>query len=350
MIRMSLSWKNCWGARFRNCGNPGYEDVMDRQISVSREVPDKEMMSGNTAAIAAPEGAIWPNFFIVGASKCGTTSLYAHLKRHPQVFVPEVKEPNYFSTDAPPGEPILPIGKATNRDEYERLFQDAQGYRAIGDMSTAYLWDPNVPGRIRQTCPDAKIIIMLRDPVMRAHSQYLMYLSHGDEPSPSLWEALQADEKRNKTSRLSSFLYLERGLYCEQVRRYFDTFGEERVLVLLFDDLVRNPDELFAQVARHIGVDPALFGSTDLSEAHNTFNMARFMTAYKIAGYLGLRSWLLPQSVRTWLRRSPWLFGKEKPPVDDASRRFLQRTYDSDIRQLEDLLGRKLPELRKSWV
>ena len=292
---------------------------------------------------------IWPNFFIVGASKCGTTSLYAHLKKHPQVFLPEIKEPNYFSTDAPPGEPILPIGKSTTLEEYRALYRPAAGFRAIGDMSTAYVWDKNVPGRIREVSPDAKIIIMLRDPVMRAHSQYLMYLSHGGDPSQSLWEALQRDKNRNKSSRLSSFLYLERGLYFEQVQRYFDVFGRDRVLVLLFDDLTVQPGAVFKRVAEHIGIEPDQFGSMDLSEVHNSFNMAKFMTAYKIAGYLGLRTKLLPKSARQWLKQSPFLFDKKKPPVDEESRRYLQHIYGPDIVRLEELLGRKLPELRKSW-
>jgi hypothetical protein len=261
-----------------------------------------------------------------------------------------VKEPNFFSTAAPPGEPLLQIQRSSTREEYQLLFKGSGNYATSGDLSTAYLWDENVPGRIREVRPQAKIIIMLRDPVMRAHSQYLMYLSNGAESAPSLWEALQRDKGRNKASRLTSFLYVERGLYYGQVRRYLDTFEKDQVLILLFDDLVRNAPGLFSSVAGHLGIDVAPFAGINLSEAHNFYRAARFQTAYRIAGKLGLRTKLLPPSVRKWLHSSRLLFEKSKPPVDDESRRYLQEIYDPDLTRLEELLGRKFPELRKSWV
>jgi hypothetical protein len=125
------------------------------------------------------------------------------------------------------------------------------------------------------------------------------------------------------------------------------------VMVLLFDDLSQRPQELFARIAEHVGISPADFSSANFSEAHNTYKMPRFQGAFRFARNRfskELRQRVLPQSVQRWLRSSKLLYGTRKPPLDDESRRYLQAIYDPDLALLEDLLGRKLPELRKSWA
>jgi hypothetical protein len=299
------------------------------------------------------EDSIWPNFFLVGAAKAGTTSLYHHLKSHPQVFVPERKEPNYFATPPPPDEPLLDTGWCCTLDEYQSLYRGGRGIAAIGDLSTSYLSDEFAPRRIHEACPNAKIIIMLRDPVIRAHSYYLMHLRMGGESAPTFWEALERDKHRNKTSWFTSWQYVEAGLYYEQVRRYVDTFGSGQVLIRLFDDLTKNPEELFQDIAGHLGIDPAPFHEVNLQEAHNAFKMPRFRSLYQVARSdlsRKLREKLFPEALQVWLRTSPLLYGRKKPPLDDTSRRYLQEIYDPDITLLEELLGRPLPELRKSWI
>jgi hypothetical protein len=137
------------------------------------------------------------------------------------------------------------------------------------------------------------------------------------------------------------------------VERYIETFGRDQVLVSLFDDLVKNPLDLFLRIARHIGVDPAPFVTMNLTEALNTFRMPRSMLAYRLGRneqIKRLRQKLIPADV--WERmRSGALFYRagKKPPVDEASRKLLQQIYAPDIIRLEELLGRKMPELRKSW-
>ncbi|MEP0825293.1 MAG: sulfotransferase, partial [Nitrososphaera sp.] len=114
------------------------------------------------------EKEIWPNFFIVGAQKCGTTSMYYYLKDVPGVFMCPVKEPNHF---APNVRETVAIDVIRDKREYLDLFRKADGNIAIGEASVFYLWDPDAPRLIRQTVPNAKIIIMLRDPIERAFSQ-----------------------------------------------------------------------------------------------------------------------------------------------------------------------------------
>lgn len=301
------------------------------------------------------EDSIWPNFFVVGAQKCGTTSVYEHLRKHPQVFLPEKKEPGFFATGPAPGqpEPIVQLRHCDSLEEYRRLYQGSGDYPARGDLSTCYLWDKDAPGRISEACPAAKIIIMLREPVARAYSAYLWNKWRCRETAPSFREALRQDNMRSKTNWCTSFLYIECGMYYAQVRRYIETFGRDRVMVLLFDDLSQRPKELFTEIAEYVGIDPAGFGSANFSEAHNTYKMPRFQGAFRFARSKfskELRQRVLPQPVQRWLRSSKLLYGTRKPPLDDESRRYLQAIYDPDLALLENLLGRKLPELRKSWV
>jgi hypothetical protein len=301
------------------------------------------------------DSVIWPNFYIVGAAKCGTTSLYAELKRHPEVFLPGVKEPHYFITTPPrPEMRVRQEHRAGDRDGYLQLYNEAGSYRAIGDASPSYLWDAGSPARIHDVCPNAKIIVILRDPVLRAHSHFQMnHLVGTESGSDSFIEALRRDEARQPKGWWAARLYIELGLYHSQVRRFQDIFGTDQVLVVLFDDLKRNPRKLYAQVARHIGIDPAPFEKADVSRAHNAFRTPRFLGAYHyltIKFSKELRERVLPPSVRKWLRSSPLLYKRSKAPLDDEARRFLQNIYDPDVTALEELLGRQLPELRKSWV
>src|SRR5437667_3118215 len=167
---------------------------------------------------------IWPNFFIVGAQNSGTTSLYGYLKQHPDVFMPALKEPHYFAQITPSHEQRYLRTIVRDEAAYLRLFLKAKGYPAIGEASPSYLWDANAPHRIRKAVPHAKIIILLRDPVERAYSHYLMDVREGRQDLPFL-QALERDWNRSKKGWSVSQLYVELGLYAEQVRRYLEVFG-----------------------------------------------------------------------------------------------------------------------------
>lgn len=292
----------------------------------------------------------WPNFYMVGAAKCGTTSLYQHLRRHPQIFLPSMKEPNFFTAEAPEGESAFAVPRCRSLEEYRHLYAKAQSAVAIGDGSNSYLWDENSPKLIREVSPEAKIIIMLRDPIERAHSFYLMNLRCGDDDSPTFQEALRRDNARCKQSWFTSWLYVEAGMYYAQVKRYFDTFGEGRVLLLLFDELAQSPRDLFYKIAHHLCVSTQPFESIKVSRVHNAYRMPRFQLAYRLYGQLGLRGKFLPASTRRWLGQNHLLFDMEKPQLDQDVRRSLQNVYDPDVTALEHLVGREFPELRKSWV
>jgi hypothetical protein len=184
-------------------------------------------------------GMVWPNFFVVGAPKAGTTSLYEYMKAHPQVFLSDVKEPKYFAPQA---------RERVSLDQYRRLYQNAAGFPAIGDLSPFYLSEDTAPQAIREASPDAKIIVMLRDPVARAFSHYLMAVAVGHEKA-SFSQALARYHHREAPNWYLSTHYIEHGMYAEQVERYLSVFPASHVAIFLFDELVSNPRQVLTWLA-----------------------------------------------------------------------------------------------------
>lgn len=304
-----------------------------------------------TATAAA---TIWPNFFIVGGVKCGTTTLYEHLKQHPQVFLPDMKEPSYFMDSVPPPSDFRKReDRAGDREGYLALYSHAEAFRAIGDASPYYLWDNGAAERIHKSCPEARIIVILRDPVQRAYSQYLKDPISGFDTKLGFYDTIRNDQQDPNRNWWRPGLYVELGLYHEQVKRYIEIFGRDRVLVVLVEDLKNNPMAFYSRIASHLGIEHAPFANINLTEAYNTFRTPRFRTAYMLASRLisrELRYKLLPTRVVKFLRFSPMLYSSRRPPLDDQARRYLQGIYGPDLTRLEQLLGRELPELRKSWI
>ncbi len=297
--------------------------------------------------------AVWPNFFIVGAAKCGTTSVWAYLRKHPEVFLPDMKEPSFFvSTPMRPG----PSHCAGNLEKYQGIYRGAKGYRAIGDATTGYLFDRHAPRRIHEVCPQARIVILLRDPVARAHSHYYMFERYGLERLP-FFEAVQRDHSEaveaNEWASLYPQLYVELGLYYKQVLRYFETFGKEQVGIFLFEDLQKNTRGVMSALCRHIGVEPALLDLKELARVHNSGRAPRFRWLYDAARMVisfRVRQSIFPLPLREWIEESPLLYKRDKQPRDERATKYLQSIFEPDLCRLEELLGRKLPELRSTWV
>jgi hypothetical protein len=289
-----------------------------------------------------------PNFFIVGAPKAGTTSLHAYLSDHPEVFMSRRKEPHYFSSfqiEHAFDNFVRPI-----RDpiQYQALFQDSKGFKAIGESSTSYLYDWNAPTRIKFSVPDARIIICLRNPVERAYSHYLMECVEGRE-TRSFSEALEADERRAKKDWGVSLLYVEAGLYSDQVERYLTTFGRSNVLIIIFEEFVRDTANVMHRVARFLDINPEGFKDSAFRTVHHGFTASRGSYARWILRCRPLRLWSkrwVPQNLR-WAVRYSFLSRKaNKPRMEDSVRLSLAARFAQDLDRLEQLLGRNLDELR----
>jgi hypothetical protein len=210
-----------------------------------------------------------PNFFIIGAQKAGTTSLYYYLKQHPQVYMSPRKEPHFFkgmhSEYRKRGRSLPPV---TDLGDYQALFEGVTDEKAIGEASASYLYSPKAPALIKRSIPDAKLIAVLRNPADRAYSNYLYCVKMGREPLASFAEALQAEEKRIRENWGPLWHYRQKGFYYSQVKRYFDVFGQDQVKVYLYDDLRGKPSSMLGDIFRFLDVDETFV--PDLSIEHNT--------------------------------------------------------------------------------
>lgn len=204
-----------------------------------------------------------PDFFLSGAPRCGTTSMYTYLKQHPEIWVSIVKEPHFFGSDLTP----LP-GGIREEDLYLSLFEGAGDRPRVGEGSVYYLLSEKAPSEIRAWAPDARILLLLRDPVMMAWSLYKLYCRTGNEDQPTFEAALAAEPERRKALQedrrgLPSGVYFPEGLlytnigrYAAKVERFFEVFGRDRVHCILFDDFVRDTAAAYRQTLEFLGVDP----------------------------------------------------------------------------------------------
>lgn len=202
-----------------------------------------------------------PDLFIVGAPKAGTTSLYAYLREHPDVYMSSPKEPMYFSPDIPMR--ARRDGFMFGRDEgrYLALFAGATTERRIGEASTHYMASHQAPGLIREFQEEARIVCILRDPVEVAYAWHGERVFRGGEKVRRFDLALLDDERGAP--------YLEVGRYGSQLTRWFDLFGRERVHVIVFDDLGRDTPKEFRKLLEFLDVDPGFQPAS--FEARNTF-------------------------------------------------------------------------------
>jgi len=198
-----------------------------------------------------------PNFFIVGAAKAGTTSLWRYLLQHPEIFMPSdivYKEPAFFSD----------IKGGNNIDKYKSLFSGVRNESMIGEASTAYLTSPESPARIVTMIPNAKIIIMLRNPIDRAFSLYNWMAGNGYEPTESFEEALKIEESdrygnvnflKFNPEYYYNYLYFYSGLYSQQIKRYLDIFSKEQIHFIIFENFKSDIYHEIQLVYKFLGVN-----------------------------------------------------------------------------------------------
>lgn len=251
-----------------------------------------------------PSGRM-PNFFIAGAARCGTTSMWDYLKQHPDIFLPEafrVKEPSFFCDSY----------GIKSRAKYRALFRDAGEQKMVGEASGPYLTAPEAPARIKAEIPGARFIIMLRNPAVRAFSLFKWLRDNGYESCLDFPEALRLETLRMSDPSFQAgcpqyyynYLYFHSGLYAGQIRRFFDVFGRAQIQVVIFEEFIVDPARHVRDAYEFLGVDHAFRPKI---EVHNA--------------------------------------SRDSTTLDPALRGELLGRYAEDIGQLEQLLGRPLRSL-----
>ncbi|MBW2940875.1 sulfotransferase family protein [Zhongshania aquimaris] len=290
------------------------------------------------------------DFFVVGAPKSGTTSLYFYLKQHPQIFLPSKKELHYFSfpelkqRESGPGDKYVLRSCIETVEEYLEHYKGSDGLQC-GDISPSYLFHSGSALRIKEFNPSAKIIILLRNHAEKAFSQYSHLRGVGRE-ALGFKEALLAEDERDKAGYSDFWLYKKSTLYAPCVENYLDIFGAESVRVYLFDDLVNDRKKVLTEVCGFLGVDSSFHFLSE--DAHNVSGKPRsyFVAKYILAPNLftSFLRRIIPSSVGAPIRSFIKGFntgGKEKmcPVVRDE----LYDLFAEDRLELESILKRKLP-------
>jgi hypothetical protein len=282
-----------------------------------------------------------PNFFILGAAKSGTTFLDNALRLHPQVFMSPVKEPTFFCRS---------FQVVANPIEYFELFAAAGRENIIGEASHAYLTDPSSAGVLHALFPDARFLVVLRNPADRAHSLYQHMRRCGHEWLNTFEKALAAEEGRYNSAKFmntcgqyfQNFLYFRSGLYAEQLRRYFSLFDPSRFKVISFERLVADSGKTFREIFAFLGVD------ADFKPGPVSGNPGCVTARLPLVQYL----WNNRVKKPFWLRRAGLALLQRVnmvpiPPLRPRTRAILLERYEKSLDELSDLVGIVFPRSGK---
>ncbi|MEM9214568.1 MAG: sulfotransferase [Cyanobacteria bacterium P01_F01_bin.150] len=299
-----------------------------------------------------------PNFLIIGVQKAGTSSIYEYLKQHPDVYMSPLKETNFLSRDWSLEEP----DKQKQRNErlrnqgrrecidsiekYRELFDGVTTETAIGEASPNYLFRPQAIAQIKKYVPEAKLIAILRNPVERAYSDYLMHMREEIQGKP-LSEQIACYHQHQ------SFTILK-GFYSQQLRLYWQQFDSRKIKVYLYDDLCADPIRMIQDMYDFIGVDSSF--QVDISQRKQVakvpknrwFNqLLRTQNPIRTTAAAALKQ-LLPeitrQQIRTQLINWNSQDKRQVSLLTTGDRQQLLEIYRNDIQELQDLINRDLSQ------
>lgn len=292
-----------------------------------------------------------PTFLIVGVQKAGTTSIYNYLKEHPQVYMSPVKETNFLERDWE--KLIAENSNIKNRtstfDDYCKLFAGVKNEIAIGEASPNYIfhYESSAP-RIKKYTPDAKLILVLRNPIERAYSDYLMHLRD------AIGSEVKSLREQIEKSPSTSFI-LKKGLYYTPIKYYLDFFDTEKIQVFLYDDLCNDAQKFMSEIYEYIDVEKNFIA--DVSRKNQQAKIPKNITINNLLqrqnpirnlAASALKT-LMPLEARQELRsRLIQLNSQHKSRValTPEDRHKLAEFYREDILKLQDLINRDL----SSWL
>ena len=293
-------------------------------------------------------GPAWPNLFVIGAAKCGTTSLHSTLGRHSQVHMSAVKEPHYFAAN------LHATIRRPSAYDYLSEFRANGGAKFLGEASPSYLWDQEAPTRIYESLPDpaeARFLVLLRDPVERAHSHYLMDVREGQQQA-SFAEAVALDDLM--APRLwggPCHLYRDLGQYGSQLNHWLKTWPIDQFLLVETDHIANDAPAALRRIAAFLGLSMEEAWMQPV-ERKNSYQRPRRLVPSRLLGSDRLRSLsrrAVPRGVRHKVRDRILMVADERPAITPALRVELQSFYRSEIEQLRRTSGLELPTLTSRW-
>jgi hypothetical protein len=306
-----------------------------------------------------------PDFFIVGNPKSGTTALYQMLRTHPQIYMPDLKEPWFFAEDMRPRfQPPRSAPPLETLDAYLSLFDPAGPDQRIGEASSSYLWSSTAASGIAALRPDARIIAILREPASFLRSLHLQLLHTHVEAKKDFRQAIELEPARRegkkiprRSHRPQLLLYSDHVRYVEHLRRYDAAFPADQVLVLVYDDFRRDNEATVRTVRRFLGVDerppvdvkdanPTTISmrSQGLDEMLNVISVGRGPVSRAVKAGVKV---LTPKEMRSKAIRATQrhLVNGKPPPPDERLMLELRRRYKNEVVALSEYLDRDLVTL-----
>ena len=297
-----------------------------------------------------------PNFLIVGAAKSGTTSLHYYLKEHQEIYMPLNKKETFFfageKSNLGMGPGNFGKGIIVNFDDYKKLFQGVifSKHNAIGEACVAYLYFYKKSiSNIIHYLKNPKIIIMLRNPVDRAFSNYLHHVRDGLEQL-SFEKALNNQRKRKEQNWWWGYQFTDVGFYYNQVKAYLDNF--DQVKICLFDDLEKDTLGSVKDIYGFLGVDTSF--TPDVNTKYNVSGIPKNKFIHKFLRKPNILKnivkpvvkTLIPQGERRKIIEKIKMKNLQKPQMKPETREYLKNLYREDILKLQDLIKRDL----SSWL
>ncbi|MCF6252180.1 MAG: sulfotransferase [Methylococcaceae bacterium] len=295
-----------------------------------------------------------PNFLIIGAPRSGTTSLYAALRQHPEIYFSEFKEPWFFSLIdketcfAGPGDNNH---KRINKyEDYEKLFLDVRNEKVFGEASTLYLHCDKAPIKIKKHIPNVKLIVILRNPVDRAFSNYQQHLQLGRESVKDFRSALEEEDARKVKGWSPFWLYKELGFYNKQLKNYLRYFDKSQLKVFLYEDLVNDQTALYRSVFEYLDVDssfsPVIAGRINSSGKPNSKLLHYFLSETNVIKTSIAK--VMHPKIRHFISSKisvlrDYNLSKDQY-IDESLRHNLMLEYKHDILELQELLKRDLSD------
>lgn len=291
-----------------------------------------------------------PNLFIVGVPKAGTTSLHRHLADHPDIFMSRVKELHHFSTDlrsSPFSEPV-----------YLDHFREGVGRRWLGESTPLYMVSEEAAARLARFNPEARIIILLREPVEMMHALYGQHLADCVPCRRDFETELRSQEEHRRSGlskRVPGFLRMPRLLefadYVPQIRRFQAHFPAAQIRVILFDDLVTDTARVHSGLLRWLGLsEPPSEGYPRLGSRREHVDPTVIRAVRAFTPVTRRLRWLFPGAVDGIAALIRKAARRSLPALDPTLRARLQAEFFPDFDELESLIGQSLERWRLSRV
>jgi hypothetical protein len=298
-----------------------------------------------------------PNFMIVGAPKSGTTSMYKYLRQHPEIFMPDEKEPHFFGADL--NYTSLSI---KSKEEYLSRFSEAKCENRIGEASVWYLYSKKAAYEIKELFPFAKIIIMLRNPIDMVYSLHNFFVDTGREDIQEFESAIELEKLRKQgfhipytlySSPVECLLYRDVAKYTQQIKRYIEVFGRSNIHFIIFDDFKNKTSEVYRQTLSFLEVDEHFQPEFQIVNAGRRRHVRNKTLRNLVRNPLSL--WLvqniaphpgkgLPLLLKLWGRLNNRY--EPIPEMNPETRKRLQQEFTEEVEQLSELIGRDLTH----WV